>query len=427
MKMKRVFVRMLVSMLLLAMIVPLSAFAQKKMTITLWTKEGEGEEGLGGETIYGEIVNLTKKFSQTHPGVEFEVVSYGVEDLRQNFQSAAFAGAGPDLLWTVSDHAGPFEAMKLIKPVDEVFDKAYIDKFVKPGIEAVELGGKVWGVPLNVGNHLMLIYNKNLIANPPKDTDELIKVGMELTKDLDGDGKPDQYGLVYNLNEPFFFAPWLGGFGGWPLDGTEPTLNTPAMVNALQFVQDLKFKHKIVPMECDYDAADSLFKEGQAAMIVNGDWSLSSYLTDEVKKKVDLGIARIPKVTETGLWPSPMTSGIYFMFPEYVSDDKIEVIKDFVEYVCSEEVQLMFLEAHMRLPALEEALTNPLVTNDPIIKGSSDQMVVGKPMPTVPEMRAAWDAIRPNQEAVMAGKAKPEDAAKAMQEACENLIREMKK
>jgi len=180
-------------------------------------------------------------------------------------------------------------------------------------------------------------------------------------------------------------------------------------------------------MECDYDAADSLFKEGKAAMIVNGDWSLSSYLTDEVKKKVDLGIARIPKVTETGLWPSPMTSGIYFMFPEYVSDDKIEVIKDFVEYVCSEEVQLMFLEAHMRLPALEEALTNPLVTNDPIIKGSSDQMVVGKPMPTVPEMRAAWDAIRPNQEAVMAGKAKPEDAAKAMQEACENLIREMKK
>jgi len=56
-------------------------------------------------------------------------------------------------------------------------------------------------------------------------------------------------------------------------------------------------------MECDYDAADSLFKEGKAAMIVNGDWSLSSYLTDEVKKKVDLGIARIPKVTETGLWP----------------------------------------------------------------------------------------------------------------------------
>jgi len=35
----------------------------------------------------------------------------------------------------VSDHAGPFEAMKLVKPVDEIFGKSYIDKFVKPGVE----------------------------------------------------------------------------------------------------------------------------------------------------------------------------------------------------------------------------------------------------------------------------------------------------
>jgi len=48
-------------------------------------------------------------------------------------------------------------------------------------------------------------------------------------------------------------------------------------------------------------------------------------------------------------------------------------------------------------------------------------------MPTVPEMRAAWDAIRPNQEAVMAGKMAPKDAAKAMQDAGEKLIREMTK
>ncbi|HHY14974.1 MAG TPA: ABC transporter substrate-binding protein, partial [Firmicutes bacterium] len=46
---------------------------------------------------------------------------------------------------------------------------------------------------------------------------------------------------------------------------------------------------------------------------------------------------------------------------------------------------------------------------------------------TVPEMRAVWDAIRPNLEAVMAGKMTPEAAAQAMQEAAEKLIREMYK
>ncbi|MDI6638155.1 MAG: hypothetical protein QME82_04510 [Bacillota bacterium] len=61
-------------------------------------------------------------------------------------------------------------------------------------------------------------------------TRETIK---ELTKGLNNDAKPDQYGLVYNLNEPFWLAPWLGGFGGRPLDGTKPTLDSQAMIAAL--------------------------------------------------------------------------------------------------------------------------------------------------------------------------------------------------
>ncbi len=70
-----------------------------------------------------------------------------------------------------------------------------------------------------------------------------------------------------------------------------------------------------MPVECDYDAADALFKEGKAAMLINGDWSLTSYQMPEVRKKVDLGVARIPMISQTGLWPTPMTSGIYFMLP----------------------------------------------------------------------------------------------------------------
>jgi len=58
--MRRVFVRMLVCVMLIAMIVPLGAFAQKKMTITLWTKESEAEG------VLQEIIELTKEFGKTH-------------------------------------------------------------------------------------------------------------------------------------------------------------------------------------------------------------------------------------------------------------------------------------------------------------------------------------------------------------------------
>ncbi len=315
--MKRAVVLMLTSALLLALLLPMGALAQEKVTFTLWTKEGEVTGG-----VLEDIVELSKEFAKSRPGFTIEVVSYGVEELRQNFQAAAFAGQGPDLLWTVSDHAGPFVAMQIIKPVDKIVGEDFLEGFVRPGLECVELEGKTWGVPISVGNHLMLLYNKNLIKKAPENTDEMVKIGKALTVDLDNDGVPDQYRLVYNLNEPFFFAPWLGGFGGWPLDGTTPTLNTQAMVDALQFAHDLKFVHRIVPVECDYDAADSLFKEGKAAMLINGDWSLAGYQTPEVKEKVDLGVARIPRISETGLWPAPMTSGIYFMIPDYVGGEK---------------------------------------------------------------------------------------------------------
>lgn len=136
--MKRAIVSSLVAFLMLALIVPIGFAAAKKIDFTIWTKESEAEG------ILQEIVKLTEDFAKSRPGLTFEILNYGVEDLRQNFQSAAFAGAGPDLLWTVSDHAGPFVAMKLIMPVDDVFGKSYLSGFAKPGLEAVELDGKTW-------------------------------------------------------------------------------------------------------------------------------------------------------------------------------------------------------------------------------------------------------------------------------------------
>ena len=43
-----------------------------------------------------------------------------------------------------------------------------------------------------------------------------------------------------------------------------------------------------------------------------------------------------------------------------------------------------------RLPALKVALDDPLITSDPILKGSADQMKVGTPMPT------AWSRCAPS-------------------------------
>jgi arabinogalactan oligomer/maltooligosaccharide transport system substrate-binding protein len=373
----------------------------------MWTKEGSDQ--------LEKVKTLVTEFQTKNPGITIEVVNYDVEKLRENFQTSALAGTGPDVLWTVNDHAGPFTKAGLIQPVDGLgFD---MNAFLPGALEAVKLDGKVWGIPLSAGNHLMLLYNKSLVQNPPKDTDELVKMAKELTK---GDVK----GFAYNLNEPFWLVPWLGGYGGavFGADGKKPTLNTDAMKNTLQLVHDFKFKHQIVPQECDYGCADTFFKEGKAAMIINGDWSLGEYSKVLGDK---LGTAPIPKITGAD-WPKAYTAGIYFMFPKDLAGDKLDAVKKFVNYIISDEVQLGYVKSDKRLPSIKKLFGDKLVTDDPILKGSSEDLSHGTGMPPQAEMRCNWDAMRPNLEAVMADKMTPADAAAAMQTAAEKCVAELK-
>jgi arabinogalactan oligomer/maltooligosaccharide transport system substrate-binding protein len=372
----------------------------------MWTKEGEADGGLQFNQA------LAEAFNAENPNITIEVVKKkDVEELREDFQTAALAGSTPDLLWTVNDHAGPFTTAELIQPVDDMFD---LSVFVEGALEAVQLDGQTWGIPISSGNHLMLIYNKSLIETAPADTDALIAAGPDLTTS-------DVNALVFNQTEPFWMVPWLGGFGGQVFadDGITPTLDTPEMVATLQFLRNIKFDNNLIPSEGDYDSSDTLFKEGKAAMIINGDWSLASYneaLGD------DLGVAQIPVVSATGEFPKPFTAGTYFMIPDGVEGAKLDAVISFINYVTSKESQLKQVEELKRLPSLREALEDPSIEADPILAGSAAQLEVGTGMPAVLEMRCVWDAMKPELQAVMADSKSPEDAAAAMQAAAETCI-----
>ncbi|WP_156924174.1 extracellular solute-binding protein, partial [Halonatronum saccharophilum] len=231
-------------------------------------------------------------------------------------------------------------------------------------------------------------------------------------------------GLAYNAAEPFWWVVFHGGFGGWVFDeDLNPTLDDEATENAMQFVHDLRYKHRIIPGESDYDLMDSLFKEGKAAFIINGDWSYGEYADAE---NIDLGVASIPMFNETGLYGQPMTSGTsYIMMAELPEQEQIATIK-FIEFMTSEEAQNMFIEENMFLPANKHAYDHPLITENHIMAGSAEQLQNGRPMPVVAEMRAIWDAIRPSLQRVMSDDLDPADAPAQMQRRAEDTIEDMR-
>ena len=360
------------------------------------------------------FVQILKEYTDRNPGIKVTALYKETETLRSGFQIAAIGGAGPDIVWGPSDQVGPFEAMQIIMPLDTLFSKAYLSKFDPRAL--VYSHGHLYSIADKIGNHLMLIYNKSIMHDPPKTMDELITYGQKFERDRGG------YALVWNYTEPYFFIPFLTGYGGWVMDSLDnPTLNTPAMVNALKFIKDLRDKYKIIPKSCDYETADALFKEGKAAMIINGPWSFGSYKN----ASLDFGVTRIPFITETGNWPAPMVSPMGYSINASIPSWKIPEVVKLIKFLLSPEIQAEFTRRFDTIPTRTEVYDDPSVQQNRIVKESEYQMEVGRPMPIVAELRAIWDAMRPSYQAVLGGTESPEQAAKEMQKNAIEKIREM--
>ena len=359
------------------------------------------------------------EYEKQNPQVKINLTYRETEELRSNYQSAAMGGSGPQLIYGPSDQVGPFATMGIIQPLDTLFEESFFSGFVKNSI--IEFQGSKWMVGDVVGNHLMLLYNKTMIQTPPTNTDDLIKIGKQLTKDLDGDGKIDQYGLVWNFTEPFFYAPWIGGFGGWFItDDNKPNLNTEANRRGFAFIKSLRDEEGIIPKECDYEIANAMFLGGDAAMIINGDWSWGNYIG-----KVDFGIARIPMVSETGLWPTPIVSAKGYSINVNLDGEKMDEVKNLLRYLTSAEVQIIFTQKVNSHPSSLRALSQPQIQENEILQASALVVEVGRPMAVVPEMRAIWDALRTQYQAVLGGNIEPNIAAQLSQENALKQIRLM--
>ncbi len=303
--------------------------------------------------------------------------------------------------------------MGIIKPISEVkaLSKAVIPSLVPQGVDQLKIDGELYGIPEQIGNHLTLIYNKKFVKKAPETFEEMFTTNYGT-----------QYKLVYNLNEPFWSVGFLGAYGGWVMDAKKkPTLNTPAMVKALQFMHDLKFKYKAVPAEADYPTADTLFKDGKAAFIINGDWSYKDY---EKVLGANLGLARVPKVPG-GDFYTPMTAVQGIFVAEGLDANVEAAAAKFIEFITRKDIQLMVAKKNNTLPVNKEAANDPTLKKDPMVAASIAQMMEGKPMPVVAEMRAIWDALRPSQEEIMANKTTAAAAAVKMQALAEQKIKEM--
>lgn len=390
----------------LAMVAGAAVPAAAQTDITLWTNEEAGPL----EFVEG----LAAAYEEAHPDVSITTIFHASESMVNDVLTASLGGQAPDLLWTAADHVGALTAAGQLAPLDDLVD---VSAYVPAAIDVTTVDGQVWGVPNSFGNALMLYYNKDVVAEPPANTDELVALAVANT-----DAANDKYGLVYDQTQSFWLVPWLGGFGGsvFADDGT-PQLNSEAMVGALSFLHDLKWTDGVMPADADYDTADGLFKSGDAAMIINGDWTLGTYadlLGDS------MGLAPLPEVVG-GQWPAPYLSGKYLMLPAATAEDeaKSAVVVDLINFINDKDNQLAMVDALARIPGNAEAIEDPLVTEDPLLAAVAVAASHGTNQPVNLEMNCAWTAMTNGLVTIYASAdSVPADVAADMQASMESQL-----
>lgn len=267
------------------------------VTLTLWHAYG-GQMGKNFEA-------LVQEFNAAHPNITIQP-SYGgtLWTMRDKLLTAIAGKAAPDIsqidqFWAPDlAEAGSIVKMADLIATDKSFDTQDVyDKAWETGTYK----GEVWTMPFSFSN-IVLYYNKKLFTDagldpdkPPTTWDELIAAGKALTKDTNGDGKTEQWGISFPLKADsgcvyYWIANlWQAGGELFNSDYTKSAFNDEAGVAALQFWIDMVHKDEILPLA----PPEKGFETGLVAMA----WASTSSLATYTKAlgSENLGMAFMPK------------------------------------------------------------------------------------------------------------------------------------
>lgn len=373
--------------LMMALLV-IFAFSSK---ITIWCSEKQ--------------VDILQRLSAEYKaktGIDVEVQQMDFGSIKPKFLNAAQAGNGPDIIIGPHDWVGELVVNGLLEPITVLPEK---DKYYKTALDAFTFNGQLYGVPYAM-EAIALIYNKDFVEEPPKTIEELIKKAKEIDEEYEGEVR----GFVYDAANFYFSAPFIFGYGGYVFKRTPKGLDVHdiglANEGAIKGAKLIKrfFDEGILQPGDNYNIMDSLFKDGSAAMIINGPWAVKAYK----EAGVNYGVAPIPDL-EPGKKAKPFV-GVQGFMVNAKSHNKVVALDFLINFIARKEIFYKLYLADPRIPSRKDVLS--MVKDNPDIVGFTKSASVGIPMPNVPEMAAVWGAMGDALNLIINGKASPEEAMK---------------
>jgi multiple sugar transport system substrate-binding protein len=296
-----------------------------KETVVVEATQAPVEEEVKEVTVFWrtsplEIETMEQAFAvfkEQNPNIEIAFITGAGGEMETKLQAQFAAGSPPEVFASVFnqglvDYAYNDMVVDL-KPYIDV-DKLDQSDYFQVALDTFTFGSRQFGLPRG-GIPTCFFINKDLfdeegIPYPPTDWedetwtwDTMLETAQALTKDTDGDGQTDQYGVVFgNINYNQF--PMLWGADIFPAEAfqygitQEHHFDDPEVIKALQLGADLVWKEQVSPSPEMSQALSGLgpggwfgtFLSGKIAMFGN----LAAY-NQPAEAKFNWSVAAFPR------------------------------------------------------------------------------------------------------------------------------------
>jgi len=297
-------------------------------------------------------------FEKSNPDIKIQKMHIAGQRYSDKFLTMCASGLGPDVFYIPPNDIVSYIDKGLLLELDDLIknDKNFnMDDYLPGVFEPYKHNGKLYGVP-RADQTLVIYFNKDLfdkskLKYPDENWtwDDFFEICKKLTKDTDGDGKIDEYGYAIPICWWGFYLSIIQKGGQFfNKDLTKCLIDTPEVINILQWWQDFALKYKLSPILMGNQAGThEMFYTGKVAMYPMGMWVVAEF--NKMIKNFKWDICMFPKNSD-GRRP---TLAFYAGWGINKNSKHIDAAWRFVKFIAGKEGQTIVVEAMHDVPPLK--------------------------------------------------------------------------
>ncbi|MEN6371949.1 MAG: sugar ABC transporter substrate-binding protein [Armatimonadota bacterium] len=384
----------------------------------------------GNESEERSLRTLIDQFEKTHPKIKIELQITPHVRVFDKLMISTAGGRPPDVTRVSSMWFHPCAARGLFADLgpfvkrDKSFD---LSDFYPQAIDGWgKHNGRLYALPTDIDIYAMY-YNKDMfdkagISYPDWSWDwsKYLEVSKKLTKDLNGDGRLDQWGTATDQ----FWQSYVFQNGGQLVSSDQKhcMLSQPAAYEAIQWESDLINKYHVSPNaeENAQIGPDKLFMMGKIGMYISGSWAAELVFKDNLKG-FTYDVAPFPKGKERVTF---IGGGAYAIMSR--SEHKDEAW-EFLKWMTGPEYQRERAVDSQIIPSrrsvAESGAYLKLAKPPAHRKVFLDLILYGKPEPSVSVMPEMREILNAEISLALLGKESAKDACKKVTPVVDQLLR----